>query len=591
MKLNLEFCKKEESLGIEEKELNSQIEKNIDNYEIVKEDDTSIELMLALSKIRQNIINWYKFKTDTQILEIGANYGEITGYLCRVSKNVTSLELSKEKAEIIAKRHSNKENLECIVGNLEDIQINKKFDYITIIGQIEKASKWFPNSNNPEKDLLLLASKMLKEDGKILIATDNKFGIQYWNGKKDLEGTLEYKNLIEDRTENGSKLFSERKFKELIEEIGYKNYKFYYALPDYKMPNLIYSKDYKITKEDISRNFQYYEKDEVVNFGENGVYLELLDESKEILNFFANSFFVEIGNQTIENDIKYIAFTNYRKEKYRIMTIIKEEEVIKKATNKLAKEHINSILKSNLEFNKTNAKIIEEKKDEKIVSKYINSERFDIFLERVDEKSFIENFEKYANILYQNSLEFKQVENNIELKETIKSYDIKKLEKMKFAENAYIDFIPKNCFLIDDIFHVFDQEWTEKYMPVEYIIYRAIQNSNLREKRKELLNQKYNIKENEDLFIKLEKEFKEKLVDDIMLKQIFNRKTVNREEIVATMNHYYNLKNIADVEKIKLEEEIKKLKKEIENIYNSKTWKIAETLINIKNLGTKKGNK
>ena len=507
MKLNLEFCKNEETLETEQKELNSKIEEYIDNYENMKQNDTSIELMLSLSEIRQNIINWYQFKKDAQILEIGANYGEITGYLCDICKNVTSVELSKEKAKIIEKRYFNKENLECIVGNLEEIQINKKFDYVILIGQIEKASKWLPNSNNPEKDLLIDVSKMLKEDGKILLATDNKFGMKYWNGKKDLEGTLGYKNLAEERTENGSKLFSEIKLKDLIKEAGYQNYKFYYTLPDYKMPNLIYSADYEITKEDISRNFEYYEKDELINFVENGVYLELLNENKEIFNFFANSFFVEIGNQEIKNDIKYITFSNYRKEKYRIMTIIKDEEVIKKAANKKAREHIKNILKSNLEFNKKNAKIIEEQKEDKIVSKYINSERFDIFLERIDEKSFIENFEKYANILYQNALDFGQIEKNVELKETIKNYDIKKLEKMKFAKNAYLDFIPKNCFLIDNTFYVFDQEWTEKYMPVEYIIYRAIQNSNFTEQRKQLLNQKYNIKENEDLFVNIEKEF------------------------------------------------------------------------------------
>lgn len=587
MKLNLEFCKEQENLKPEEKELNEKIEKNLGNYEIVKERDSSIELMLSLSTIRQNIINWYPLEKNAQILEIGANYGEITGYLCNLCENVTSVELSKEKAKIIEKRHSTKENLECIVGNLENIQINKKFDYVIIIGQIEKASKWLPSSSNPEKDLLLFSSKMLKENGKILLATDNKFGIQYWNGKKDLEGTLEYKNLIEERTKNGSKLFSEKQLKEIIEEIGYKNYKFYYALPDYKMPNLIYSKDYTITKEDISRNFQYYGLDELVNFKENEVYLQLLNENKEIFNFFANSFFVEIGNETIQNDIKYITFSNYRKEKYRIMTIIKDEEVIKKATNKTAQEHINNILKSNLAFNKANVEMIEKEQNGKIVSKYINAERFDIFLEKANEKSFIENFEKYTNILYQDAIDFEQIKNNPELKETIKNYDTSKLEKMKFTENAYLDFIPKNCFLINDIFYVFDQEWVERYMPIEYIIYRAIQNSNLGEEKKKLLNKKYNITENEDLFIKLEEELREKLIDNVMFKEIFNRE----KYFVATMNHYYNLKNIAEVEKIELQEEIKKLKEEIDNIHNSNTWKVAETLRKIKNIGTKRGKK
>src|SRR5699024_6028680 len=114
--------------------------------------------------------------------------------------------------------------------------------------------------------------------------------------------------------------------------------------------------------------------------------------------------------------------------------------VIKKATNKNVQEHINNILKSNLEFNKANVEMIEKEENGKIVSKYINAERFDIFLEKANEKSFIENFEKYTNILYQDAIDFEQIKNNPELKETIKNYDTSKLDKMKFTENAYLDF-------------------------------------------------------------------------------------------------------------------------------------------------------
>lgn len=587
MKLNLEFYK-EETLTSEEKQLNNEIEKCIGNYEIAKKEDTTIELMLALSEIRKNIINWYPLKRNAEILEIGANYGEITGYLSTFCSNVTSIELSGEKAKIIAKRHSDKENLECIVGNLEEISINKQFDYVIMIGQIENASKWLPNSSYPEKDLLRLVSRMLKEDGKILLATDNKFGMQYWNGKLDLEGTLEYKNLVKERTKGGNKLFSEKKLKEIIEEVGYKNYKIYYALPDYKMPNLIYAKDYLITKEDISRNFQYYKSNELLNFRENDAYMQLFEEDKEIFDFFANSFFIEIGKEKIQNDIKYVTFSNYRKEKYRVMTIIKDKKVIKRAANQKAKEHINSIIQNNLAFLKANTKILEKEDDRELVSDYIKTERFDLFLEKADEKSFLENFEKYTNILYQDAIDFEQIKDKLELKETIKKYDTNKLEKMKFAENAYLDFIPKNCFLIDNEFYVFDQEWTEKYMPIEYVIYRAIQNSNLSPERKELLNKKYNITEKKDLFIELEEEFREKTIDNVMLQEVFNRKTLNREEIVANMNHYNNLKNIAEVEKASTQEEIQKLKDELNKVYSSKSWKITKPLREIKKLSSNK---
>ena len=47
-------------------------------------------------------------------------------------------------------------------------------------------------------------------------------------------------------------------------------------------------------------------------------------------------------------------------------------------------------------------------------------------------------------------------------------------KQLNFLEYAFYDMIPKNCFYIDGEFYFFDQEWMEKYLPVEFIIYRSI---------------------------------------------------------------------------------------------------------------------
>lgn len=545
-----------------------------------------IEEILKRTEIGSNIIQWYPFEKEAEILEIGTENQIITEYLTTIAKEVTTIAPPMEASKVT----------------------DKKFDYILVIGQIEKAMQWFPNSLNPELELLTFLSSLLKEDGKILIATDNKFGIQYWNGRKDLEGTLNYENLAKERTKNGSKLSSENTLKKLLEEADYEHYKFYYALPNYKMTNLIYASDYPITKEDISRNFQYYQPDEIINFKENEVYEQLWEENKEIFDFFINSFFIEIQKQPFENKIKYVTFSNYRKEEYRVMTIIKEKEVIKKATNEKAKQHISHIIETNALFHRENAKIIEKEINGELVGDYIQAERLDIVLEESDEERFMQYFEKYANLLYQNTLLFDDVKEELKGKEIFANYNENKMRNMKFMENAYLDLIPKNCFLVGNEFLFFDQEWVEKYLPVEYVIYRAIQNSNLTDAKKNSIQEKYHLEENIELFEKLEEEFREKVIDKEMLQEIFNRKTRNREEIVATMIHYRNLKSMAEQEVLELkqtkeanqqeiqkaqeelkrkQEEIQKIQTELEGIYASRSWKAIETLRKIKNGGAK----
>ena len=56
-------------------------------------------------------------------------------------------------------------NLEIVVGNLNDVSFDKKFDYITLIGVFEYASV-YTYSDNPYIDFLNNIKKFLKENRK-----------------------------------------------------------------------------------------------------------------------------------------------------------------------------------------------------------------------------------------------------------------------------------------------------------------------------------------------------------------------------------------------------------------------------------------
>ena len=96
----------------------------------------------TVTPIRENIINWYDFKKDATILEVGGGLGAITGELCKKAKRVVSNEYSKRRAENIYYRHKECENLDVVVGNLNKIQFNEKFDYIVLIGVFEYAKRF-----------------------------------------------------------------------------------------------------------------------------------------------------------------------------------------------------------------------------------------------------------------------------------------------------------------------------------------------------------------------------------------------------------------------------------------------------------------
>ena len=111
------------------------------------------------------------------MLEIGSGCGAITGTLADKAKKVTCIELSKKRSLINAYRNKDKDNIEILVGNFEDIEkdIVEKYDYITLIGVFEYGEAYI-SSEKPYENFLKIISKHLKENGKIIIAIENKLG-------------------------------------------------------------------------------------------------------------------------------------------------------------------------------------------------------------------------------------------------------------------------------------------------------------------------------------------------------------------------------------------------------------------------------
>ena len=242
-----------------------------------------------LSEFKKNILIWYPFKENASVLNLENGFEEVLGDLgVKFEKIVTfSQDTDKKQVKIVANKNANRNNKD------------DKFDYVTIIGKY--------TYNFAEK--LEVAKKYVKNDGKILIALDNRFGLKNWNDAQNL-----------------NKDISEKELRNILKESKFDNFKFYYVLSNYKMANLIYSEDYTLTKEDITRNFAVYQKDTAVHLNENEVYKKILEDGN--INKFINSFFIEISNKKIETDVKYVTFSNYRKPEYRTMTIIKNNIVI-----------------------------------------------------------------------------------------------------------------------------------------------------------------------------------------------------------------------------------------------------------------------
>jgi len=267
------------------------IVKNNTDFTDILHDTDNWAILYHLTPIRKNLLDWYGFDKKATLLEIGGGCGAFSGMFAQKLKEVKVVELSKRRAEIIYNRHKNYENLQIIAGNLNDITFEEKFDFVTLIGVLEYAGK-FTEGNTPFKTFLENAKSYLKPNGKLLMAIENKFGLKYWAGARE-DHTGRYFDGIENYpNDKGIQTFGKKELGELILSTGFRCLEFYYPMPDYKLPKIIYSDDYLPKMDDLfdiySPNF---DQDRCVLFNEREAFKNIIKNGQ--FSFFANSFLVE----------------------------------------------------------------------------------------------------------------------------------------------------------------------------------------------------------------------------------------------------------------------------------------------------------
>ncbi len=261
-------------------------EKEFENI-ILKHQNWSV--FYHLSALRTNIISWFPFEKDKNILEIGAGCGAITGTLTEKSQEVTCVELSRKRSMINAYRNKNKQNLEILVGNFQDIEksLTKKYDYITLIGVLEYSSSYI-HSSNPYVDFLKAVGKHLKKGGTVIIAIENKLGMKYWAGCKEDHVGKYYEGIEGYPSSKGVQTFSKKEIEEISMFAGFNDIDFYYPYPDYKFPEIIYSDYFLPEVGTLYKNIRNYDMDRLITFDESKVFDTILEN--DLFPIYSNSY-------------------------------------------------------------------------------------------------------------------------------------------------------------------------------------------------------------------------------------------------------------------------------------------------------------
>lgn len=267
-----------------------------EEYEKIISERKNWAILYHLSHMRRNIIEWLPMTKEHKILEIGSGCGAITTGLADKAKMVTCIELSKKRSLINAHRNKERENIEILVGNFEDVEkgLNQKYDYITLIGVFEYAENYI-SQEKPYHAFLKQLAKHLTPEGKIIMAIENRLGLKYWAGCREDHVGKYFEGIEGYPTTHGVKTFTKKELEQIVTESRLNIEKFYYPYPDYKLPMCIYSDEYLPKINELNLNMQNFDRTRMNLFDETKVYNTILSEG--LFSIYSNSYLVIIGQE------------------------------------------------------------------------------------------------------------------------------------------------------------------------------------------------------------------------------------------------------------------------------------------------------
>lgn len=431
-----------------------------------------------LTHTRKNILNWYPFAHGASVLEIGCGMGAITGMLCDRCRDVVAVELSYRRAVGTLLRCREKENLEVIVGNLNDITFEKKFDYITLIGVLEYQGS-YTDTDNPYLDFIKKVKTLLKPAGKLLIAIENQYGLKYWCGAKEDHTGLPFEGMNQYTVSSKKvKTFSRRALQELIVQGGFLETFFYYPMPDYKLPAAVYSEAYLPQDENMMNMQYYYVPDNTTLVAqEKDIYRDII--ANGVFDFFANSFLVECSCEKEVGEVIFAGLSSKRFPEYQVGTRFWRAGKVDKfaLAGVKGQKHLEETRENEKNLRARGLQVWESRLDGgTLLSDYAEEKTLEhVMLEAYQRKDMEAVYALWDKVRAEISLSSEEAswEDNI-----LYTFGLDIVpDKEKYGcilKTGYLDMILRNAFWDGQNIYWFDQEWTLENVPAGFVLYRAL---------------------------------------------------------------------------------------------------------------------
>ena len=280
------------------------------NIREILTDNHRLDLLYALSEQRELLLEWYDFDPQGELLQVGADYGAMTGLFRTSVRQVTVLDEDANALATVELRFPGAANIRYehagltgYAAQMEEAGHAGHFDYIVFAGTLEA----------PYEEQIQAAKRLLKPDGVLILAAANALGMKYFVGTREDDNALT-KKQITDLLAGGETAG---------EGAGVK---FYYPMPDFRTPVSIYTDRYLPKKGDLTRTNPAYDYPQfhLIDIGQK---FDTVCEAG-VFDLYANSYLAfwspDPARLDQEEERIFIKYNKTRREVFQIRTCICE---------------------------------------------------------------------------------------------------------------------------------------------------------------------------------------------------------------------------------------------------------------------------
>ena len=282
---------------------------------------------------------------------------------------------------------------------------DSQFDYIVLSGALER-------SRNPEAVLRFLKNK-LTPMGKLLLGMDNRLGIRYFCGDRDVFTERNFDSIenyvrinMADREQLDGRSYAKAEIIQILEAAGFNQYRFYSVLPELNRPQVLFAEDYLPEEELEVRVFPQYNYPDTVFLEEERLYTTLIQNG--LFHNMANGYLIECSLDGTFANVKQVTASMERGMEHAMFTIIRrDDKVEKKAVYEAGQKKLDSLLENNLYLQQHGVPMVEAWLDkDAFVMPFVQGEPVTDYFRRIlcsDRELFLEELDRFWELLQKSS--------------------------------------------------------------------------------------------------------------------------------------------------------------------------------------------